>query len=72
MTMIDPWEEAADCERAAHLQPDANRFAVLTHLRDAWIALANQRGLLTENEYEKQLETVSRLQADMIRTMAVH
>ena len=72
MITIDPWNEAADCERAAQLQPDADRYAILTHLRDAWIALANQRGLLKETEYQEQLESVSRLQADMIRTMAVH
>jgi hypothetical protein len=63
---IDPWERAADCERAANRHQDnADGFSIFTHLRDLWIALANKRAFLDEAEFERQACAINRMQVDM-------
>jgi hypothetical protein len=47
MSQVDPWEKAAECARAIQLSIDPHRTAVLTNLKQMWIALANERNVLT-------------------------
>jgi len=61
MTQIDPWEKAAECARAIRISIDPNRTAVLTNLQEMWIALANQRNFLTEDELAREAEKIGRL-----------
>src|SRR4051812_33800470 len=42
MSRIDPWEKAADCERAIQAAADPQQKTILKNLRYLWIALANE------------------------------
>ena len=42
MITVDPWEKAADCERALDAAADPDRHAMLERVRDLWIALGNE------------------------------
>jgi hypothetical protein len=44
--MQDAWERVADCERAIQAAVDPERRAILTHLRNLLVALANERECL--------------------------
>ena len=66
MSQPDPWQEAADCERAAQRQTDPEHFAIYTHLRDLWIALANERNFLDEAEFHERVNAIAHVQDDMI------
>jgi hypothetical protein len=50
MSKIDPWEKAADCDRAIQISIDPHRKAVLINLQQMWIGLGNQREFLTQEE----------------------
>ena len=72
MLHVDPWEAAADYERAAQDQSNnPEHWAIYTHLRDLWIALANERNFLNEHEFEHQVENIIRIEADMVQALAV-
>ena len=43
MFQIDPWERAAECERALRAGTDSTHRQILTDVRDLWIGLANTR-----------------------------
>jgi len=67
MLQIDPWERAAECERALRAANDPTRRQTLTDVRDLWIGLANTRSLLPRADFDEQVETISRIQADLIK-----
>src|SRR5262245_57511748 len=46
MSNIDPWEKAADCERARKSAADPEQRRLLANLRDLWIALGCQCELM--------------------------
>jgi len=48
MTQVDPWEKAADCERALRLTLDPLHRDRLKDIREFWISLANARPFLSE------------------------
>ena len=43
MFQVDPWEKAADCERALRLTLDPVHRENLANIREFWISLANAR-----------------------------
>ena len=47
MAAIDPWEKAADCERAAQATLDPLRRNILLKLQSLWVTLANESGVMT-------------------------
>jgi hypothetical protein len=61
MSQIDPWEKAAECVRAIQISTDPHRKDVLTNLQQMWIALANQRNLLTQEQRPREAEKIGRL-----------
>jgi hypothetical protein len=63
MFQMDPWEKAADCERALRLAIDPVHRERLTNIREFWISLANQQHVLSESEFAKQAEAIGRLHA---------
>jgi hypothetical protein len=63
MSQIDPWEKAADCNRAIQISTDPMCKDVLRNLREMWITLANKRFLLTDEERAREAEKIGRLQA---------
>ena len=60
MFQVDPWEKAADCERALRLIIDPVHSENLTYIREFWIFLANKRPFLSEHEFAKQAEVIGR------------
>jgi hypothetical protein len=65
MSSIDPWEKAAECARAIQGTIDPHRRAVLTNLQKLWIALANERGFLTDEQVADEAEKIGRLQVEV-------
>jgi hypothetical protein len=63
MHQIDPWEKAAECARAIRLSMDPHRKAFLENLQHMWMALGNEKSLLTEEELAREAERIGRLHA---------
>jgi hypothetical protein len=72
MFQVDPWEKAADCERALRLIIDPVHRENLTNIREFWISLANEQPSLSEREFAKQAEAIGRLHAKLIATASIH
>jgi hypothetical protein len=64
MFQVDPWEKAADCERALRLTIDPVHRENLANIREFWISLANARQFLSEGDFVKQVEAIGRLHAN--------
>jgi hypothetical protein len=47
MFQIDPWEKAAECDRAIRISTDPVRKDVLSNFKEMWITLGNRRFLLS-------------------------
>ena len=45
MVRVDPWDKAAECERAIEIVADPERRVVLSSLRSVWLALGNKQAL---------------------------
>jgi hypothetical protein len=67
MPQIDPWEKAADCERALRITVDPIRRETLSNIREFWIALAQESRFLSEDALAAQIETIGRLHAKLDR-----
>jgi hypothetical protein len=65
MSQIDPWEKAADCDRAIRITLDPIRRDKLANIREFWISLGNTAQTLTEREFAKEAETIGRFHADL-------
>jgi hypothetical protein len=65
MSMVDPWEKAADCERAAQAAVEPKRRAIFKILRDQWVDLANKRTLMTEADMATGIESLNRRQVEL-------
>jgi hypothetical protein len=63
VAQIDPWEKAAECVRAIQISNDPHQKDVLSNLQQMWIALANQRNLLTQEQRAREAEKIGRLHA---------
>ena len=48
MLQVEPWEKAADCERALRLTLDPIYRENLTNIREFWIYLAHKRPFLSK------------------------
>jgi hypothetical protein len=68
MIQVDPWEKAADCERALRLTLDPVHRDKLKDIREFWISLANAKPFLSEQQFAKEAETIGRLHAQPDRT----
>ncbi len=62
---IDPWEKAADCERAAQATSDPRRRSILLKLESLWVTLANESAMMTLAELASEAERIGRVQADL-------
>ena len=51
MLRVDPWEKAADCERAIQAAADPQQKTILKNLRYLWIALANESECMSAVEF---------------------
>jgi hypothetical protein len=65
MARPDPWEKAAECQRALHAAVDPRRRAFLENLRNQWIALANKRSLMTGAEVAKNTDDINQRHSDL-------
>ena len=66
MVPVDPFDWAADCERALQTTQDPERRFVLSKLRDLWIAIGNERSLMTDDELANDIERLGRVQSELI------
>jgi len=65
MVQVDPWEKAADCDRAMRLTLDPIYRENLTQIREFWISLARKRPILSDSEFASEAEVIGRLQASL-------
>jgi hypothetical protein len=72
MVQVNPWEKAADCERALMLALDPVHRENLTNIRSFWISLARERRSLTDLEFAKQAEAIGRLHAKLSTPLSIH
>jgi hypothetical protein len=70
MSQIDPWEKAADCERAIQAAADPQQKTILKNLRYLWIALANESECMSADEFAHESETIGRLHVALARARA--
>jgi hypothetical protein len=70
MSRIDPWEKAADCERAIQAAADPQQKTILKNLRYLWIALANESECMSAVEFAHESETIGRLHIALARARA--
>jgi hypothetical protein len=66
MSGVDPWQQAAECDRLLKTTNDRRRRAILEHLRNRWIALGNHQAMLSEDEIAKEIELIGRIYAGLI------
>jgi hypothetical protein len=59
MSQVDPWEKAADCERALRITIDPIRREMLGNIREFWIALAHERPFLSDEDLAAEIEVIS-------------
>ena len=67
LAQVDPWEKAADCERAIRITLDPLHRETLTNIREFWIALAHKSRFLSDDALATQIETIGRLHAKLDR-----
>jgi hypothetical protein len=67
MSQVDPWEKAADCERALRITVDPVYRETLSNIREFWIALAHESRFLSDEALATQIETIGRLHAKFDR-----
>ena len=72
MFHVDPWEKAADCERALVLSLDPIYRANLTNIREFWISLAHKRPFLSEDDFAREAEAIGRLHANLTAASAMN
>jgi hypothetical protein len=72
MFQVDPWEKAADCERALRLAIDPVHRERLVNIREFWISLADEKPFLSEDNFAKQAEAIGRLYADLTAPRSIH
>jgi hypothetical protein len=65
----DPWQKAAECERAIDTTDDPKQREMLTLLRDLWINLAKERQILGHPELTKQIAAIALIHAGLVRTI---
>jgi hypothetical protein len=58
MPQVDPWEKAADCERAIRITLDPLHRETLTNIREFWIALTEKSRFLSDDALTTQIETI--------------
>ncbi len=71
MFQLDPWEKAAECQRALAAVGESNQRQILANVRDLWIALANEMSFLTGAEFDEQIEAIDRVHADLMKSVTI-
>jgi hypothetical protein len=61
MSQVDPWEKAAECARAIECSTDPHQKAILHNVQHMWMALGNERSLLTAEEMAHEAAKIGRL-----------
>jgi hypothetical protein len=67
MSQVDPWEKAAECARAIQCSTDPHQKAILHNVQHMWMALGNERNLLTAEEMASEAEKIGRLHIESMR-----
>src|SRR5256886_17615821 len=69
MPQIDPWEKAAECERALRITVDPIRRETLCNIREFWIGLAQESRFPSDDALATQIQTIGPLHAKLARAM---
>jgi hypothetical protein len=72
MFQLDPWEKAADCERARGLASDSVHRRQLASIRESWISLARKQAFMSEGEFANEAEAIGRLHSTLTAAPAMH
>lgn len=62
---VDPWQKAAECERALRITTDLQQRQLLAYLQGMWISLANEAPFLTSDQVATEIDLVTQIQLDM-------
>jgi hypothetical protein len=65
MLEFDPWEKAKECVRALQISMDPHQKAVLTSLKEMWIALANEQRFVSPEHLAHEVEAIDRLHVSL-------
>jgi hypothetical protein len=65
MFPVDPFDKASDCARSLQTTQDPERRFVLSKLRDLWIAIGNERSLMTDDELANDIERLRRVHSEL-------
>lgn len=66
MVYVDPWDKAAECERAIEIVADPEQRAVLNSLRSVWLALGSKQDLLDRSGQAGPLSTISQIHNELM------
>lgn len=66
MARVDPWQKAAECERAVQTEIDRQQQAILIQLRNLWIALADESKLMSADDLATAVEAIDLLHQELI------
>jgi hypothetical protein len=66
MVRLDPWDKAAECERAIEVIADPERRAVLNSLRSLWLALSNKQALFAPSGRAGPLWAISQIHTELM------
>jgi len=66
MVRVDPWDKAAECERAIAIVADPERRVVLSRLRGVWLALGNKQGLFHRPAQFGALATIAQIHTELM------
>ena len=63
---LDPWDKAAECDRAIEIVADPERREVLDRLRSVWLAIGDRPSFLDRAERAAQLSTLAQIHGAMM------
>jgi hypothetical protein len=66
MVRLDPWDKAAECERAIEVIADPERRAVLNSLRNLWLALGNKQAFFGPSGPAGPLWAISQIHTELM------
>jgi hypothetical protein len=72
MSVVDPFEKAADCARAIQISTDPVRKDILHNLQQMWIALATEKAQMTPEQLSREAEVIGRLHLKLTGTDRTH
>jgi len=64
--MVDPWDKAAECERAIEIVADPERRVVLSSLRSVWLALGHKQAHFDRAARAGPLSAIAQIHTELM------